>query len=93
MYGACIYDAIFFGNGRTDGRTNKAILGVGLAMNTLQTFLSNIFIQLHIYIQENVATLCVVLTNYNTLNTCFVSVWKTTFFSLVSLTMEITGIN
>ena len=60
---------------------------------TLQTFLSKIFILLHIYIQENVATLCVVLTNYNTLNTCFVSVWKTTFFSLVSLTMEITGIN
>ena len=29
MYGACIYDAIFFGNGRTDGRTNTAILGVG----------------------------------------------------------------
>ena len=26
MYGACICDAIFFGNGRTD----KAILGVGL---------------------------------------------------------------
>ena len=24
-----IYDAIFFGNGRTDGRTNKEILGVG----------------------------------------------------------------
>ena len=24
-----IYDAIFFGNERTDGRTDKAILGVG----------------------------------------------------------------
>ena len=29
MYGACIYDAIFFGNGPTDERTDKAILGVG----------------------------------------------------------------
>ena len=31
MYGACIYDAAnFVTDGRTDGRTNKAILGVGL---------------------------------------------------------------
>ena len=29
MYDACIYDVKLFGNGRTDGRTNKAILGVG----------------------------------------------------------------
>ena len=32
MYGACIYDAIFFGNGPTDERTDKAILGVGCQM-------------------------------------------------------------
>ena len=29
MYGACIYDAKLFGDGRTKGQTNKAILGVG----------------------------------------------------------------
>ena len=26
---ACIYDAVLFGNGPTDQRTDKAILGVG----------------------------------------------------------------
>ena len=36
MYGACIYDAAnFVTNGRTNGRTNKAILGVGWSSTKL----------------------------------------------------------
>ena len=30
VYALAMYDAILFGDGGTDGRTNKAILGVGL---------------------------------------------------------------
>ena len=29
VYALAMYDAILFGDGRRDGRTNKAILGVG----------------------------------------------------------------
>ena len=29
VYALAMYDAILFGDGRTEGRTNKAILGVG----------------------------------------------------------------
>ena len=37
MYGACIYDAAnFVTNGRTDQRTNKAILGVGLSEGSIK---------------------------------------------------------
>ena len=30
VYALAIYDAVLFGNGGRDGRTNKEILGVGL---------------------------------------------------------------